>query len=98
MGQPKFVRYELFTSKAGEVTYPEVFAEYCRAYNELWATSTCIKQLEPLSCGDPELANLAGKYTSAEVQSKQASGLIAKEEQNQSEEEQPEEEKSEEAE
>lgn len=93
--------YELFTSKAGEVTDPEVFAEYCRAYNDLWATSTFIKQPEPLSCGNKE--NLTGEYTSAEVQPKQASGLIAKEEQseeeqNQSEEEQPEEETPEEAE
>ena len=78
------------------MTDPEVFAEYCRAYNDLWAPLTFIKQPEPLSCGNNE--KLAGKYTSAEVQSKQASGLIAKEEQNQSEEEQPEEEKSEEAE
>ena len=97
------MRYELFTSKAGEVTDPEVFAEYCRAYNDLWATLTCIKQLEPLSCGNPKSANLTGEYKSAEVQPEQTSGLIAKEEQseeeqNQSEEEQPEEENPEEAE
>lgn len=83
------------------MTDPEVFAEYCRAYNDLWAPLTFIKQPEPLSCGNNE--KLTGEYTSAEVQSKQTSGLIAEEEQseeeqNQSEEEQPEEEKSEEAE